>query len=262
MHHVEVVIAGDPQTFALGKPIPQIEGPLETLGVMRAFIACCAIRYGQIHPGNSEIRIQVQGVPENRDRCDVIALTKLGRAQSVIPKRLEGRCGYMVVIAGRRQFLDGTELLSQFPAHLFRGIRHGVQRVFLVRRLDLRERQSVAGQAIGGFQCDGKRLPDAADDPADHGLLVFPLADFTGHIAGDLGPLRPVHQLKILVNLPIVENLQEWRFLELNGQSFAEHVVKFGVASGVGEIGDDNRILVRELRRPVKIKVAADREQY
>src|SRR5204862_3748233 len=48
------------------------------------------------------------------------------------------------------------------------------------------------------------------------------------------------------------------RLRQLYRQPLPKRAVKHGVAGPVDEIGEDNRVLVGEFRRPVKIEIACD----
>src|SRR5206468_10061801 len=51
------------------------------------------------------------------------------------------------------------------------------------------------------------------------------------------------------------DQAQERRLSKLHRQSLAKRPVKYGVARRVHEIGEDNRVFVREFWRPMKIEV-------
>src|SRR5271165_645952 len=65
------------------------------------------------------------------------------------------------------------------------------------------------------------------------------------------------HQPQVLLYLLVVHDFQKGRLLELDGEPLAQGAVKHGVARRVGEIGEDNGVLVGEFGCAVEIEVAA-----
>jgi hypothetical protein len=54
------------------------------------------------------------------------------------------------------------------------------------------------------------------------------------------------HQGKRLGDALVGEEIQEWGLFELRGETLAKSAVKDGVSGGVGEIGQDYRVLLGE----------------
>ena len=73
-------------------------------------------------------------------------------------------------------------------------------------------------------------------------------ADFTSDLVGDSLAGCTAHQPESLSDLCVVDDFQEARSFELNGQRFAERAVKDGFAGAVGEIGEDQHVFVGERR--------------
>jgi len=72
------------------------------------------------------------------------------------------------------------------------------------------------------------------------------------------GVRRLTHQLQQLMDAVLGDEAEKWRLLQLYGQSLAKRAVEHRVAGAVVEIGEDNRVLVRESWRAVKRAVACD----
>src|SRR6185436_9951492 len=64
-----------------------------------------------------------------------------------------------------------------------------------------------------------------------------------------------------LLYLLVRNQAEERRLSKVDGQSLAQRVVKYGLARRVLEIGEDDRVLLRESRRPMKVNVPRDRER-
>ena len=58
---------------------------------------------------------------------------------------------------------------------------------------------------------------------------------------------RLAHQTQHLLDTLLGDEAEKWRLLQLYRQSLAKRPVKHGVAGRVVEIGEDNRVLVREV---------------
>src|SRR5258708_27508764 len=82
------------------------------------------------------------------------------------------------------------------------------------------------------------------------------LADFPSELRSKPRIRRLAHQPERILDTLVRDEAEERRLLELHGQPLAKRPVKHGVPRLVYKIGEDNRVLVREFWRPVKIEVA------
>src|SRR5258708_34773230 len=89
------------------------------------------------------------------------------------------------------------------------------------------------------------------------------LADFPSELRSKPRIRRLAHQTERLLDSLVRDEAEERRLLELHGQPLAKRPVEHGVARRVDEIGEDNRVLVREFRCAVEIEVACgERRQH
>ena len=98
-------------------------------------------------------------------------------------------------------------------------------------------------------------LPRPAIEPSRTAALAGSLADLPRDLRREPRLGRPIHETQYLLGL-LVRNESEKRGLfQLHGQPLPKRLVKDRIARLVFEFGQDNRVLRREFRRPVQIKV-------
>ena len=104
-------------------------------------------------------------------------------------------------------------------------------------------------------------LPRLAIEPSSTIGTGRSLADLLSHVRRQPRLFRLSHQRQLLLDLPVRNQAEERRLLKLHGQSLAQRVVKHRVTGLVIEIREDNRVLVGECWRAVKIEIPGDGER-
>ena len=137
----------------------------------------------------------------------------------------------------------------------------GVQDVFSPRRLDLLLIENASGVAVPGAQAQHILASKAGDRAFQNSGACRSLADLLSDLRSQPRLFRLSHQRQRLLDLPVRNQAEERRLLKLHGQSLAQRVVKYRIAGLVLKIREDDRVLLRESRRPVKIDVPCDRER-
>ena len=87
-----------------------------------------------------------------------------------------------------------------------------------------------------------------------HRLAARALADLAGDLRRQPVIRRTPHQLQCRVHFVVGNQFEKRRLLKLNRKSLLQRVVEYAVAGLVVEIGEDNRVLISEFWRLVKIE--------
>jgi hypothetical protein len=98
------------------------------------------------------------------------------------------------------------------------------------------------------------------DRAVEHRRAAGALANLLRQGVGEPNAGRLAHQPERLRKLLIGNDIEERRLGELRGEALAQRAVEDGVAGGVGEIGQDDRILRSQLRpaRPEIVEACDD----
>src|SRR4029077_13423681 len=75
---------------------------------------------------------------------------------------------------------------------------------------------------------------------------------------------RSSHELQCLLYLLLRHNVQKGRLLQIDGEGLLECSVKDGIAGGVGEIREQNRVLLRDgvTARRAEVEGTCDDQQH
>ena len=124
-------------------------------------------------------------------------------------------------------------------------------------------REDVSVRAIHGFDADDIFVVEAGDGAFEDGGALCALADFAGDFGSEMSVSRLAHQAERLLDALFGDDAQEGRLFELDGESLFESVVEDGVTGGVGEVGEDEGVGLREFGRVggAVVEEAADGEE-
>ena len=153
---------------------------------------------------------------------------------------------------------DSPTRVLNLPGNLTQGI----QDVFLSRRLHLLLIEDVAGAAVLCAQPQHVLASEAGNRAFQDGSAGGSLADFPGELRTSAAhpPAGPSDR-SVFWMRSSETRLRKGDCSELYRQPLAKRPVKHRIARRVGEIGEDNRVLVRELRRAVQVDVARNGER-
>src|SRR5437868_2512402 len=185
----------------------------------------------------------------------------LGLALVEVLKSLQGWGSSL--IQGTVQLLNGVERFSQLAAH---GSRRGsdcIQHMLFILGLDLLPGECCAIMTGDRLERNDVTFPEAGDGAVNSGRRAFAEAYFVCDWICDACARRQTHQAEHALDLIVIHYFQERRLFQLDGQALAKRAVEDGISRVVAEIGEDNRVFIRQLWRAVKIKVACgEKRQY
>ena len=133
-----------------------------------------------------------------------------------------------------------------------------LEHVFLACRLHLLLVEDVAGAAVRGAQPEDILRAQAGNRPFEHGSARRALADISGQRRRERRIRRLPHQRQDVLNALLRHQAEKRRLLQLDGQPLAERRVEHRIAGCVREIGEHNRVPVRELRLSAREAVRGD----
>ena len=155
-------------------------------------------------------------------------------------------------------FLDGRQRFAN-PRSEFRGeLAEDVQHVFLPRRRELLLVEEISGSAVFGAETEHVLRAEARNRSRDDRRAAGTDAEVARDIAGQSRAGGLPHQLERLADAFRRHDAQKRRLLELHGEPLAQRLVEHRVAGRVREIGEDDGVLVGQLRRAMQVHVAAD----
>src|SRR5579863_5889123 len=132
--------------------------------------------------------------------------------------------------------------------------------MILVARLRFRACQRFPVRAVDRFDSEKVRRANLCDRSLNDGGAANPLAKVLRDLRRQLRVWFLAHHWKNLLNAVVGNEPQERRLLQLYGKPLPQRAIENGVRGCVGEIGEDNGVLVSEFRSPVEIKVATSGE--
>ena len=111
-------------------------------------------------------------------------------------------------------------------------------------------------------QCLARRprtywLPSVAIDPSRTGGAAGPDAHALRNVGSQSRIRRLVHQRQRAADAFVGDEAEERRLLKLHRQSLSQRIVEHWVAGRVGELGEDDRVLVGQRRRLSRIEEVA-----
>ena len=145
--------------------------------------------------------------------------------------------------------------LAQPRPDLNRNPAQRIQDFFLSFRLCLLFREDLSGAAVPGAQPQNVLAAERCDRAFQNRGTAGSLADLAGDLRSEPRLGRPVHETQCLLDALVRDETEERRLFQLHRQPLAKRLVKDRIARLVLEIGQDNRVLRGEFRRPVKIEV-------
>ncbi len=142
--------------------------------------------------------------------------------------------------------MDGTQRFTQFLTKVHSRTIERLQDFCLSFRAYLLLRNDISVRAIHGFDADNVFVVEAGDRAFEDGGALGALADFAGDFGSEVGVDRLTHQAECLLDALFGDDAEEGRLFELDGESLLKGVVEDGVAGGVGEVGEDDGVLLGE----------------
>ena len=145
-------------------------------------------------------------------------------------------------------FLDGGERFSDSRSETDRNLTERAQDIFFPCRLRLLVGEDVAGRAVLRAQAKDVLTSEHRDRSFQNGGAAGPDAYVLRKVGSQSRIRRLVHQRQRSSDAFLGDEAEERRLLELNRESLSQRVVEHRVAGRVGELGEDDRVLVRERR--------------
>ena len=151
-------------------------------------------------------------------------------------------------------FLDGGERFADSRSEAARNLTECAQDLFLPRRLRLLVGEDVAGRAVLRAQSEDVLTAEARDRAFQDGGARGPHADVLRDLGSQPRIRRLVHQTQRSSDPFVGDEAEERRLLQLHRQSLPQRLVEHRIACLVGEIGEDDRVLVGEFRGAVEVE--------
>ena len=200
--------------------------------------------------------INLDGAFEQRDRG--WGAYRSGRRAVRLQGVERGRGGLLercrVLLHGRKRFADACPELCREPAE-------DAQHVFFPRGLELFLVEQVAGRAVLRAQAEDVLRAQAGNRSADDRSAGGALANIARHIVGHGPGLRTAHQLQCPADAIVGNDAEKRRLPELDRKSLPERFIEHWIASPVGEVGQNDRVLVGQRCRTMKIEPHRNRDR-
>ena len=116
-------------------------------------------------------------------------------------------------------------------------------------------RQHVPAAAVHCVQANHILIAQRSDLPCDVGLAAGTLANFTRDLRCERRVLGTSHQFERRAHLSTRNDIEKGRLAQRDAESLLECVVEDGIASGVGEVGQHNRVTFAKGCCPVRLAV-------
>jgi hypothetical protein len=121
--------------------------------------------------------------------------------------------------------------------------------LLLAGGLRLLLRQGIAGLAVHGVESHNILAAQAGNGAGKHGFAANAKAEFASHIGGEPLIRLASHKAQGLLHTSRRDDLKKWRLLQIDGQRLLQRSIKYCVAGGVGEIGENERVFRGERMR-------------
>jgi hypothetical protein len=155
----------------------------------------------------------------------------------------------------RGELLHRADGLAELAAQAGSSPIERLEHLLLAVGLGLFARQHVAVLRIHRGNRNDVMRAQAADGAGEHGLGAFAQADFARNVVSNAFLRRPAHEAQRLANARFRQQVQVRRLLQLHRQCLLQRSVKYGVAGGVDEVGENHGVLFRErVRAPGALK--------
>ena len=118
--------------------------------------------------------------------------------------------------------------------------------------------EEISGSAVLGAETEHVLAAEARNRSRDDRGASSPDAEVARNIVGQSRAGGLPHQLERLADAFLRHDAQKRRLLELHREPLAQRFVEHRVAGRVREIGEDDGVLVGQLRRTMQVHVAAD----
>src|SRR5271166_12114 len=156
------------------------------------------------------------------------------------------------------EFLHRAQRLAQFVTNLRSCLSQSIEHVTLVARLGFRAGQHFAARAVDRLNGQKVRRAKLSYRAFEDSGAACSLAEFPGNVGGELGIRFLAHHLQGLQDLRLGHNTEERRLFQLHRQPLPQGAVENRVARGVGEICEDDGVLLCQCWGSVEIEVTAD----
>ena len=140
------------------------------------------------------------------------------------------------------EFLDGGQGFAQLFAERGGGFAEGVENFFFGFCGDLFLSNGVAGGAVGGFQREDVFAAERTYGAGDEGFATSARTNLAGDVGSEFGGIGAGHFLEGFVDGAAGDHSEERRLAQGHGESNFESVVKDGIGSVVGEVGEEDGV--------------------
>ena len=107
--------------------------------------------------------------------------------------------------------------------------------------------QYISAQAVHGFESDDVLIAKIGNGAANVRLTVGTLTEVTGDIRREAGVRRLGHQAQRGRDLVVGEHVQIRRLAQRHAERLLQRVIEDRIAGSVGEVADDECVLLSEL---------------
>ena len=196
--------------------------------------------------GHREVRIQLHRPPVEGDGLEVLAAEVPLPAQVVGLERVQRRRGGL--LDGGGELLDGSERFSQLLPEPRRRLAEPGQDPLPALRLGLLARDGLTAGRAHRLQADHIVAAEARDRPEQQRLDALALRDLAREIPRHPLVRRSSDVAKSLPDAFLGDDVQERALPQFHRHGLPERPVEDLVAGRVGEVRDEDAVLVRERR--------------
>ena len=199
-----------------------------------------------------EVGILFDGFPEERERRPITLAAPRGERERVRLQRVERR--RRGALDRRVVFLHRRERLAQPSPQLPRRRSQRLQHVVLVRRLNLRFLDRVAGPAVGRVERDHVARAELGDRAAEHRFARGALTQVAGDVARQLVVGPPAHEAQRALHALLRQHADVRRLPQLHVERLLQRVVEHRLARRVREVGDHDGVALAEGARAGRVE--------
>ncbi len=256
------VLKSNEETLALGHAAAALVRAADVL-LASLRLADVAVHRRQRRVRHREIGIELDGALEERDRLDVVARGASTEAERVGAQRIERRRRHL--LDGQVELLQCRERFAEARADRGREVAERLEHLFAALGVGLLLHQDVPLATLHGRQRQHVQLTERRDRAVDDRGRAKALAHFEGDRSRQSLVARVIAEAQGLDDPFVREDVEERRLAQLHRERLAQRAVEHGVTGPVGELAQDDRVLLGQRRRRVGLtrgpEIAPGRER-
>ena len=247
LRRVHVVAPRNEIALALADAIAQLERSLrDRRGLRRS--SCVAIDGSEQRMSHREVRVDLDRALQVRNGIQPRENAAVVEGERVGVERFERRGGR--VRERGVEILNRFERFSQFFAQPRCGASERGEHLLGAGGFNLFARHHVAALGIDGFEREHVVAAEFADRPRHQRLQLLAARDVAGELTRHALIRRSLHQPQRLPHAVVWEHLEERGLFQGNRKRNLQRAVEYRLVRVVDEVGEDDRVAVRERRRP------------